>query len=68
MWNYSIRTDAALGSGIDVETHDNDQEVYLLPFQHSIDWAIAQVNGSDGQDALPEEVCAACSALTVSLC
>ncbi|KAK1143856.1 hypothetical protein N8T08_005969 [Aspergillus melleus] len=56
VWNYSIRTDAALGAGIEVDSHDNDQGIYLLPFQHSIDWAIAQVNGSDGQNALPEEI------------
>ncbi|KAE8352761.1 hypothetical protein BDV28DRAFT_120494 [Aspergillus coremiiformis] len=43
-WNYSIRTDAALGAGIDVDSHTNDQQLYLLPLQHSIDWAIGQAN------------------------
>lgn len=56
-WNYSIRTDGALGVGIKVDQKDNDQETYLLPFQHSIDWAIAQVNASSEQNALPNEVC-----------
>ncbi|KAB8218314.1 hypothetical protein BDV33DRAFT_205517 [Aspergillus novoparasiticus] len=56
IWNYSIRTDAALGAGIHVDSHKNDQEVYLLPFQHSIDRAIAQVNASTDQNALPDEI------------
>lgn len=56
-WNYSIRMDAALGAGIEVDKHDNEQEIYLLPFQHAIDWAIAQVNTSTSQRALPSEVC-----------
>ena len=55
-WNYSIRTDAALGAGIHVDSHENDQEIYLLPFQHSIDRAIAQANASTDQNALPDEV------------
>lgn len=56
-WNYSIRTDGALGAGIDVDSKTNDQEIYLLPFQHSIDWAIADVNSSVDQGSLPKEVC-----------
>lgn len=56
IWNYSIRTDAALGAGIHVDSHKNDQEIYLLPFQHSIDRAIAQANTSTDQNALPNEV------------
>ncbi|OGM40305.1 ABC transporter [Aspergillus bombycis] len=56
IWNYSIRTDAALGAGIHVDSHKNDQEIYLLPFQHSIDRAIAQANTSTDQNALPNEI------------
>lgn len=55
-WNYSIRTDGALGSRINVDSKTNDQEIYLLPFQHSIDWAIANVNSSVHQDSLPKEI------------
>jgi ATP-binding cassette subfamily A (ABC1) protein 3 len=55
-WNYSIRTDAALGSSINVDINTNDQEIYLLPFQHSIDWSIARVNASVDYDALPDKV------------
>lgn len=55
-WNYSIRTDGALGGQIDVNSNTNDQEIYLLPFQRSIDWAIASVNSSVDQNALPNKV------------
>ncbi|KAE8385826.1 hypothetical protein BDV23DRAFT_187897 [Aspergillus alliaceus] len=56
VWNYSIRTDASLGAGINVDSNKNDQEIYLLPLQHSIDWAIAQANASTNQNALPDEI------------
>ncbi|KAF7122992.1 hypothetical protein CNMCM5793_001168 [Aspergillus hiratsukae] len=55
-WNYSIRTDGSLGVGIKVNRNDNDQEIYLLPFQHSIDWAIAQVNSTNNGITLPSQV------------
>ncbi|PLB35764.1 putative ABC transporter [Aspergillus candidus] len=55
-WNYSIRMDAALGAGIEVDKLDNEQQIYLLPFQHAIDWAIAQVNSSTGRRPLPSEI------------
>ncbi|KAL5051187.1 hypothetical protein BDW71DRAFT_83965 [Aspergillus fruticulosus] len=54
-WNYTIRTDAVLGEGIDVDSSNNDQEIYLLPFQRSIDWAIARTNSSFDADSLPKE-------------
>ncbi|KAL4939151.1 hypothetical protein BDV06DRAFT_41263 [Aspergillus oleicola] len=54
-WNYTIRTDAVLGEGIDVKSSSNDQEIYLLPFQRSIDWAIARANTSFDSSGLPEE-------------
>lgn len=56
-WNYTIRTDSVLGKGIDVESSNNDQQVYLLPFQRSIDWAIARTNSSFDASTLTEEVC-----------
>ncbi|KAL4787823.1 hypothetical protein BJX76DRAFT_267076 [Aspergillus varians] len=54
-WNYTIRTDAVLGEGIDVGSSRNDQQIYLLPFQRSIDWAIARTNTSFDYNDLPEE-------------
>ncbi|OJJ48429.1 hypothetical protein ASPZODRAFT_150657 [Penicilliopsis zonata CBS 506.65] len=53
IWNYTLRTDGSLGEKIDVKKTRNDQELYLLPFQHSIDWAIARVENVTG---LPSEV------------
>lgn len=55
-WNYSLRVDGALGARIDTKKNSNDQEIYVLPFQHSIDWAIANVNTTVNQNALPNEV------------
>ncbi|KAL2830664.1 hypothetical protein BJY01DRAFT_260844 [Aspergillus pseudoustus] len=54
-WNYTIRTDAVLGQGINVDSSGNDQEIYLLPLQRSIDWAIARTNTSFDTSDLPEE-------------
>ncbi|KAL4868540.1 hypothetical protein BDV12DRAFT_197234 [Aspergillus spectabilis] len=54
-WNYTIRTDAVLGEGIDVDSTNNDQQIYLLPFQRSIDWAIARTNTSFDPTDLPQE-------------
>lgn len=51
-WNYTIRADGAFGEKIFVDRKDNDAEVYILPFQHAIDSAIASSNGS----SLPDNV------------
>ncbi|KAI2793571.1 hypothetical protein POX_a00152 [Penicillium oxalicum] len=56
IWNYSIRADGSLGVKIDTEKNDNDQEIFLLPLQHTIDWAIAQNNGSTKESGLPRQV------------
>lgn len=47
LWNYTLRADGALGAKIFVNQHDNDQEIYVLPFQHAIDAAISVLNGSN---------------------
>ncbi|KAI4949964.1 hypothetical protein J4E86_007919 [Alternaria arbusti] len=44
-WNYTIRSDGALGEEIYVGQDDNDVQVYILPFQRAIDQAIASVEG-----------------------
>ncbi|OIW24386.1 hypothetical protein CONLIGDRAFT_636587 [Coniochaeta ligniaria NRRL 30616] len=47
LWNYTIRSDGSLGIGkINTEKNTNDAQVYMLPFQHAIDAAIASVNSS----------------------
>ncbi|KAH6843130.1 hypothetical protein B0I37DRAFT_212872 [Chaetomium sp. MPI-CAGE-AT-0009] len=50
LWNYTLRADAALGTGrIDAKIDTNDAQVYLLPLQHAIDLAISRQNGgADG--------------------
>ena len=53
-WNYTMRTDSSLGSrGINVYRRDNDQELFILPLQHALDWAIASRNASVDVNALP---------------
>ncbi|KAJ5182551.1 hypothetical protein N7492_000167 [Penicillium capsulatum] len=53
-WNYSIRADGSLGDKIDTEKNNNDQQIYILPFQHAIDRAIAQTNGSE--NGIPDQI------------
>lgn len=56
VWNYSIRADGSLGTTIDVTKDNNDPQLYSLPIQHAVDFAIASINGTINQDALPQEV------------
>ena len=56
IWNYSLRADGGLGDKIDVTNANNDQEVYPLPLQHAIDFAIAGQNSTIDQSALPSRV------------
>lgn len=55
-WNYSLRADGALGSKIVVDSNTNDGEIYVLPLQHAIDFAIAGLGSSSDATALPGEV------------
>ncbi|KAL9117183.1 MAG: hypothetical protein Q9187_006284, partial [Circinaria calcarea] len=52
IWNYTLRADGALGSKIDVTSTQNDQEIYVLPLQHAIDFAIASSNSTIDQTTL----------------
>jgi ATP-binding cassette, subfamily A (ABC1), member 3 len=56
MWNYTLRADGALGETIDVRSTRNSPEIYLLPFQHAIDWSIAEGNSSVSRNLLPSQV------------
>lgn len=50
IWNYTIRNDGSLYASvakIDVEKSTNDQEIYILPLQRTVDTVITQLNGSD---------------------
>jgi ABC-type multidrug transport system ATPase subunit len=55
-WNYTLRADGALGEKIDVNKNTNDVEVYLLPLQRAVDFAIAGLNTTIDQAALPSTV------------
>ena len=55
LWNYTIRADGSLGSKIDVGSTQNDQEVYILPLQHAIDFAIASSNSTIDQTTLKSQ-------------
>ena len=56
MWNYSLRGDGGLGIKIDVTTTKNDIEVYPIPLQHAIDFAILSRNSTVDQNALPTQI------------
>lgn len=56
LWNYTLRADGGLASKIVVTDNNNDVEIYALPFQHAIDFAIASQNTTIDQSALPSVV------------
>ncbi|KAF2258503.1 P-loop containing nucleoside triphosphate hydrolase protein [Lojkania enalia] len=52
-WNYTLRAGGALGTnGINVDTDSNDAQIYILPFQHSIDSAIGFITSNVSPDVL----------------
>lgn len=55
-WNYSIRADGGLESKIVTDSNKNDVQIYALPLQHSVDFAIARLNKTVDQAGLPDEV------------
>lgn len=56
LWNYTLRVDGALGRTVDVGSQSNDQEIYILPLQHAVDYAIANINSTIDKAALPNSV------------
>jgi hypothetical protein len=56
MWNYSLRADGVLGAKIVVNSERNDVQLFPLPLQRAIDWAIAANNETIDQSALPSQV------------
>jgi ATP-binding cassette subfamily A (ABC1) protein 3 len=56
IWNYTLRADGAFGEDIDVTKTTNDAEIYLLPLQRAVDYAIANLNTTIDQSALPQTV------------
>ena len=55
-WNYSIRADGALESKIVTNSDTNDVEIYALPLQHAVDYAIAGLNTTVDHAKLPSQV------------
>ncbi|KAI9648179.1 hypothetical protein NHQ30_002811 [Ciborinia camelliae] len=53
IWNYTMRADGAFGTKIDVTKDTNDAELFLLPLQRAVDFAIASRNTTIDQNALP---------------
>lgn len=45
-WNYTLRADGAFGERVFVNQEDNDNQIYVLPFQNAVDRAIASLNGT----------------------
>ncbi|KAH0562664.1 hypothetical protein GP486_002660 [Trichoglossum hirsutum] len=56
IWNYTIRTDAALGTRLDVRKSTNDAEIYIIPLQSTIDTIIASLNTTIDHSSLPSKV------------
>ena len=56
VWNYTLRADGALGSKIDVTSKSNDQEIYVLPLQHAVDFMIASTNSTVDQNTLQRQM------------
>jgi ATP-binding cassette subfamily A (ABC1) protein 3 len=55
-WNYTLRTDGSLATSIDVKSSTNDVEVFLLPLQRAVDYAIAATNSAVNQTTIPASV------------
>ncbi|KAG4437747.1 hypothetical protein IFR05_006781 [Cadophora sp. M221] len=56
LWNYTLRADGAFGERIYVERTTNDAQIYLLPLQRAVDYAIASLNSTVDQASLPQTV------------
>ncbi|KAK7422996.1 hypothetical protein QQX98_001286 [Neonectria punicea] len=44
VWNYSLQTDGTFGSKVDTGATSNDAQIYTLPLQHAIDFAIGHID------------------------
>lgn len=56
IWNYTMRADGNFGTAVNVQSDNNAAEIYLLPLQRAIDVAIARINTTIDQSALPSTV------------
>jgi ATP-binding cassette subfamily A (ABC1) protein 3 len=53
-WNYTLRSDGALGGQIYVAQDDNDIQIFILPFQRAIDQTIASISGTQAVPQVDE--------------
>lgn len=56
IWNYTIRVDGAHGYKVNMKNNKNDAEVFVIPLQHAVDSAIAEVSTGKGGKSLPDTV------------
>lgn len=56
IWSYTMRADGAFGTKIDVTKDTNDAELFILPLQRAVDFAIASKNNTIDQNALPSTI------------
>lgn len=54
IWNYTLKSDWELGTQINVNSRKNDAELFAIPFQHTIDFAIANLNTTVDQYAISQ--------------
>ncbi|XMA18816.1 hypothetical protein WAI453_011607 [Rhynchosporium graminicola] len=55
-WNYTMRADGGFGERIYVGRTTNDAQIYLLPLQRAVDYAIASLDATTDQASLPQTV------------
>ena len=55
-WNYTLRADFGLNLRVNVHRSTNDMELFGIPLQHAIDFAIASLNSTINQSVLPVQV------------
>jgi ATP-binding cassette subfamily A (ABC1) protein 3 len=56
IWNYTLRADGSLEERIYVNKHNNDVELYVLPFQHAVDMAITNQFSNSSNHTIPETI------------
>lgn len=56
IWQYNLRADGGLANKVDTTKTNNDVQVYPMSLQHAVDFAIATVNQTVDQSALPSQV------------
>lgn len=52
-WNYTIRADGSLGpASLNIDLDTNDAEIYLMPLQRAVDFAIASLDSAAASNPL----------------